>query len=224
MMGKSSYSLILSDEVVRAVDALAYQNNTNRSNMINQILADAVSYQTPEKRMQEIFARMEAVLLDHDFGHSPFQLQGLPTDTLFSLRSAIEYKYNPSVRYSVELYRQMKDGAIGELRVGLRTQNKKLLAELDRFYSLWNAVETHYFPETAASAENGKYSRLLRLRVPKDPETDISELTVGDVISRYINTFDKALKAYFSSDTSEEELLASIDRIYQDYRKEEVYV
>ncbi|MBR6623769.1 MAG: ribbon-helix-helix protein, CopG family, partial [Ruminococcus sp.] len=59
-MQKSVYSIVLSDDVVAQIDRLAYRHNTNRSNMINQILAEYVSYVTPEKRMQDTFARMES--------------------------------------------------------------------------------------------------------------------------------------------------------------------
>ena len=52
-MSKSVYSLVLSDEVVREVDLEAYRHGLSRSAMINQILAEAVSYVTPEKRMRE---------------------------------------------------------------------------------------------------------------------------------------------------------------------------
>ena len=53
-MNRSVYSLVLSDDVVEAVDRLAYQQNTSRSALINQILAEAVSFVTPEMRMREI--------------------------------------------------------------------------------------------------------------------------------------------------------------------------
>lgn len=45
-MGKSVYSLVLMDEVVDAIDQMAYRNNTSRSNLINQILAEHVSLAT----------------------------------------------------------------------------------------------------------------------------------------------------------------------------------
>ena len=54
-MSRSVYSLVLSDDVIRAVDRAAYAMNTSRSNLINQILAEYVSYTTPEKRMKDIF-------------------------------------------------------------------------------------------------------------------------------------------------------------------------
>ena len=54
-MGKSLYSLILSDEVIRKIDVLAHRNGTNRSNYINQILAEHASITTPERRINDIF-------------------------------------------------------------------------------------------------------------------------------------------------------------------------
>ena len=41
-MKKSVYSLVLSDDVVAAVDRTAYQQGVSRSAMINQILAEYV--------------------------------------------------------------------------------------------------------------------------------------------------------------------------------------
>lgn len=48
-MNKSVYSLVLADDVVEAIDRLAYSMNTSRSNLINQILAERVQLLTPEK-------------------------------------------------------------------------------------------------------------------------------------------------------------------------------
>lgn len=48
-VNKSVYSLVLADDVVEAIDRLAYSMNTSRSNLINQILAERVQLLTPEK-------------------------------------------------------------------------------------------------------------------------------------------------------------------------------
>lgn len=48
------YSLTLSDDVVREVDALAHRMGTNRSALVNQILAEYVSVPTPERRWNDI--------------------------------------------------------------------------------------------------------------------------------------------------------------------------
>ena len=47
-MKKSMYSLMLSEQVVEAIDRLALEQNTNRSRLINEILADYLSFVTPE--------------------------------------------------------------------------------------------------------------------------------------------------------------------------------
>ena len=49
-MKKSTYSVVLSDRVVAEIDRLAYRKGTNRSSMINEILAGYVSMTTPEQR------------------------------------------------------------------------------------------------------------------------------------------------------------------------------
>ena len=46
-MKKNLYSLTLSDEVVREVDALAHRLGTNRLALVNRILSEYVSVPTP---------------------------------------------------------------------------------------------------------------------------------------------------------------------------------
>lgn len=46
-MKKSVYSLMLFDEIVEKIDQLAYENNTNRSQLINDILAEKIGLETP---------------------------------------------------------------------------------------------------------------------------------------------------------------------------------
>ena len=55
---KNLYSLILSDEVIKRIDDVAMATGTNRSNLINQILADYVSYTTPEMRIKNILEQI----------------------------------------------------------------------------------------------------------------------------------------------------------------------
>ena len=43
LLKKTLYSLMLNEEVVREVDALAHRLGTSRSNLINQILAEYVN-------------------------------------------------------------------------------------------------------------------------------------------------------------------------------------
>ena len=113
---ESVYSLVLADDVVEAIDRMAYSMNTSRSNLINQILAERVQLLTPEKRMREIFAKIEQLM------DSRIQTLNQPSDAMMSIKSPLRYKYKPTIRYSIELSRDFH-GKVGRLKVSFRTQN-----------------------------------------------------------------------------------------------------
>ncbi|MBO5649526.1 MAG: hypothetical protein J6S76_06390 [Clostridia bacterium] len=214
-MQKSVYSIVLSDDVVTMIDRLAYRNNTNRSNMINQILAEYVSYVTPEKRMQDTIRRVEAIL----GGADTFQVLMQPTDSTLTVRSAIAYKYNPSVRYAIELYRTYGD-AVGELRVSLRSQNSSLLLYLSQFFRLWMGLEAAYLPQLDCHMEDGRLTRRLRPTRVHGIGPVIRELSsesLGDLLYGYIDAFDRALKSFFYMLDTPAAATAEIERIYRDY-------
>ena len=203
---KNVYSIVLSADVVEKIDQLAYENGTNRSNMINQILAEYVSYTTPEKRFRDIFVRMENLLAASSFKAME------PSDTMLSLRSALAYKYNPTVKYNVELYRS-STSEIGELRVSMRTQNAGLILYMTEFYRLWSTVEAKYRGLIPCAAADGKYSRKLILQ----SLSNMREIDIGEVIAAYVNAFDKALKAFFRHIQYPEQSALEVDLIYREY-------
>ena len=203
---KNVYSLMLEDEVVSAIDRLAYLQNTNRSSLVNRILAEYASVVTPEQRIRQAFGQITAML----DGQDSFRLALAPSDTMLSLSSALLYKYNPTVKYSVELYRT-SDHGVGELRVSMRTQNRTLIACLMRFYELWAQIETSYLPDVLFRAEEGKYVRRLRLR------PGVSEADLGERIAAYIRTFDAALKLYFAHLDDLRGARCEIERILRAY-------
>ena len=104
-MKKTLYSLMLNDEVVREVDALAHSLGTNRSNLINQILAEYVNYTTPERRINDVLSAISE-LMAPSRELVPFFA---PNSFSMSLKSSLEYKYRPTVKYEVELYRSGED-------------------------------------------------------------------------------------------------------------------
>ena len=95
MMNKSVYSLVLADEVVEAIDRMAYSMNTSRSNLINQILAERVSLMTPEMRMRQIFSEIEQLM------DQRFLFIDQPSDSMIAIKSPVRYKYKPTLRYSL---------------------------------------------------------------------------------------------------------------------------
>ncbi|MBQ8903368.1 MAG: hypothetical protein IJY73_03600, partial [Oscillospiraceae bacterium] len=197
---------------IEVIDRLAYSKGTSRSALINEILAEAVSYTTPEKRMNDIFGAIETLM-----GNSSFQIQPQPSDAMLSIRSALKYKYKPVIRYSLELYRSF-DKTIGQLRVSFRTQSETLKSDLTEFLKLWAELENKYivrfFPEGISYAiDDGKFTRTFRL--PEAIEHRSND-EIAKAISEYIKMFDEILKIYFAN--IENRRLAaklSVDRYYE---------
>ncbi len=212
-MNRNIYSLLLMDDVVQAVDRLAYAKNTSRSNMINQILAEYLSVKTPEQRTHDIFQRIQ-MLMDRQ---SAFQIQLQASDAMLSMRTALAYKYRPTVRYSVELFRS-DPRVLGELRVLARTQSAALLQLLDSFFRLWEGLEnshlSHLYPDgSPCRIENGRYCRALFW-----PDAACTNEQLGEAISAYIQRFDHSLKAFLELD--EHNWKEGIEKISLDYQKE----
>lgn len=211
-MKKNVYSIVLSEDVVAAVDRLAYVNGMTRSGMINRILAEYVSYETPEMRMRGIFDQISEMLCAHE----NFKLVSDAADTVISLRSPIVYKYNPSVKYSVELYRSAEREGVGELRAALRTQNATLIAYFSEFCRAFESVEAKCGVKVPTAISDGKYSRFIV------PRTNIyakisKDVTLGDMIGRYIYMFDNCLKAFFAADGDKNRYIPEMIRLYSNY-------
>ena len=206
-MKKSVYSLVLSDDVIAAVDRAAYQNGLSRSAMINRILAQAVSYTTPEQRIREIFSQVERLL-----NGEVFQSLSQPSDSMMSLRSALAYKYNPNVRYSVELYPD-RPGE-GELRVSLRSQSSALILYLGQFFRLWAKIEQAYVGGADCVIQDGKYAR--RLKLP----ARVSHREQGAVLAGYIRAMEQGLRAFFHSLDDPRQAATLVEQAYQNYLKQ----
>ena len=194
-MKKSMYSLMLAEDVVREIDRLAAEKNTNRSNLINQILAEYVSLTTPEKHVQNIFE-----IVENYIGKiGGYMLYSQPNDMTMSIKSPLQYHYRPTIRYEVEMYRTPKQ-TIGQLKIIFRTQSADLLVGLTRFFKIWIQLENiyikHFFSKDAIEygIENGKFTRTFA--VPND--SDYTEEQIGNAISQYIATFDEMLKDFLA--------------------------
>ena len=200
-MKKTLYSLVLNDEVVREVDALAHRMGTNRSNLINQILAEYVNYTTPEQRINEVLSAIEQLMApSRDL--VPFFS---PNSYSMSLKSSLEYKYRPTVKYEVELYRGAGE-SIGELTVLFRTQSMALIQGMTDFFRLWKQIEdAHLQPLTGAKIDyalyDGKFVRSITA-----PDKNCSTQELASALSDYITLFDKLLKGYLADRYSPHEI------------------
>ena len=192
---KSIYSLVLSDSVIRAADQMAYSRGISRSALIDELLAQSLSCVTPEMRMRDIFLSLEG-LMEND---RIFKIQGRNSESMLSLFSALQYKYRPTIRYSVELYRQFKGDSFGELKIQSRTQSLQLLTALEDFYRLWIELEQAFLGGRNISYRMGDGKLIRQLSLPPG-RNSYSETELGEGIAAYIRSFDRAMKIYFESD------------------------
>ncbi|MBQ6896287.1 MAG: hypothetical protein IJN69_03665 [Oscillospiraceae bacterium] len=188
-MGKSVYSIVLDDEVIRGIDMMAAQQGTSRSNMINRLLAQHISMPTAETMLLDVYNSINEVMDQH----SSLVLQLLGNGNMINMRSALQYKYNPSIKYSVELLE--KGGYYGQLKISMRSRNTALIAILDSFFALWAQLEMQYcdIAEDEFSFEKGRYARLLR----KDNSRNFNDY--GTKIAMYIDLLDSCMKEYFNN-------------------------
>ena len=192
-MKKTLYSLMLNDEVVREVDALAHRLGTNRSNLINEILAEYVNYTTPERRINDILSTIQE-LMQPSGDLIPFFA---PHSYSLSLKSSLEYKYRPTIKYEVELYKGGGD-TIGALSVLFRTQSPALIDGMTDFFRLWKSIEdSHLAPRLNAKVEyalyDGKFVRTITV-----PDKSCTSDELASSLAEYIRLFDKMMKGWLT--------------------------
>lgn len=189
---KSIYSLVLSDGVVEAVDALADSLGISRSAMVNKILAERVEYTTPEMRLEEI---LEALVRSID--NSAFMLTEKPSGGTLSARTSLKYRYKPTVKYSVEIFTEKNGRRAGEMRVSFRTQSAQLIEDLTGFFKCWASLEQRYIADKLSedilyTVSDGHFTRTLNM-----PGGEISDEELGSAVADYMAMFDGTMKAYF---------------------------
>lgn len=207
-MNKSIYSLVLSDDVVDAVDALARTEGMSRSAMINRILAERVAYTTPEMRLRDILQSLARSI------NGEFMLAETPTGSTLSARTSLKYRYKPTVKYSVEIYSENGKRA-GQMRVSFRTQNAQLIADLMGFFRCWAALENKYIADKLSNdivytISDGRFERTLNM--PRDRITDDD---LGTAVAEYMAMFDGAMKAYFAELPDAETAALTAEKYYR---------
>ncbi|MBE5742771.1 MAG: hypothetical protein E7360_05620 [Clostridiales bacterium] len=183
---KSVYSVILSDELVRRLDAVAYENEVSRSVMLNKILADYLMVETPDTVMENIFTSMENL-----FGAvSGMRFVNQASISMASVMSALDYRYNPKIKYSVELF---PAGDLGQLKISLRSQNPVLIDLLEGFYSFFISLEEKYIGKRTYGYGDNRFVRIL-LR-----PNGLSPKKMGEEITSFVVCFDKLLRTFFAN-------------------------
>ncbi len=203
-MEKSMYSLILRDDLVEELDRLAFKNGVSRSVMLNKILSEYLDVETPEARMERTFLKMEQLI----GAASGLRFTNNASLAMAQVQSALHYRYNPTLRYQVELF---PSGDLGQLKISLRSQSKELFRIMEGFYSLFISLEKKYIGERAYFYRDGKF-----VRVFVRPENAAAE-ELGEAIGEFVREFDEYLNIYLSSG---EDAAATIEKAFVKNLKE----
>ena len=206
-MGKSVYSLVLSDEVIEAVDRAAHRAGMSRSAYINEALAQAVSYVTPEKRVNDIFACVEQ-LMNSDI----FRIMPRPSETALALRSALHYKYNPVIRYTIE-FSKNDTRLSAKVTAYLRTQSAALISYYTAFLALWISLDgASSGSEYTYSVEREKFTRYFDETV----DQRLSDNAIASALSEYVTVFDELINLYFSDADDPASAEAAVRKRYRE--------
>ena len=213
-MSKSVYSLVLNDEVVDIVDKMARLNGMSRSNMIEKILADAVRYETPEIRATSIFDEIERLISTSN----SMRYLSQPSQYMASIMSALDYRYNPAIKYSVELF--PNSDHLGQLKVTLRTQNSILINLISDFYSYYTYLEKKYYNPNARYLYDGiKFTRLFDF-----PTVNITTKELAEKLTLYVKDFDELLNTYFNNLTNESNLLYIVEKKFKQLKSNSIII
>lgn len=194
-MKKNMYSLMLSKNLIEEIDNLAYKQNTNRSNLINHILAEHLSMSTPEMHIQEIFEYLSSLLKTH----SNLLIQNSNSASIICIKSSLNYKYKPSIKYSIELYKYNQE-YFGALKIQFRTQSETLIHTLSTFFEIWVELEAKNLKPLIGNTkiiytiDINKFERSL---ITPHPLTDNKMLS--ESVGKYIDMFDNVLKKYIKT-------------------------
>ena len=192
-MGKASYCIVIDDSIVRELDKIAYKTGMSRSSLINVYLAEKLGLNTSRMRIRDTFSAVR------DFVDSKFVMAEKTSEYTLAMKSLLNYKYNPSVRYTVELNEETSN-SLGVLRVHFRTRSANLKDCIDEFFRMWQQVETAFLSNYTdipikSSITNGRYIREFR-----SPESsDLSSEEMGNAIGMYINLLDTCMQQYFDN-------------------------
>lgn len=207
-MKKTLYSILLNDEVVHEIDILAHKMGTNRSGLVNKILAEYVNYETPEQKINEILSMVERMTASSRELVPFFS----PNSRSMSLKSSLEYKYRPTVKYEVDLG-AVSEGSIGTLSVIFRTQSEYLIRKMSSFFSVWKQIEDVYLKKLIGRTARYMLCDGKLIRTILEPEGGFEAETLAKTLSDYVALFDTLMKGYLSESLIEHD----ISRAYADY-------
>ena len=194
-MAKRLYSLMLNDQVVAAVDRQAHRLGTNRSALIDNVLAEYFGVHTTQKMMSDIFKEMDA-LLSNSADLIPFFA---PNSGTFFVKSALTYKYRPTLKYELVLD-TTGSNKLGDISVNFRTQSNVLLNQLEQFFRIWAQLEQEILGKEAQNIAYSLFPNRFVRSITLPASGDFTAQQIAAAVSEYVNLLDASIKAYINGE------------------------
>lgn len=196
---------MLFDEIVERVDDLAYARHTNRSQLINDILADYLGVETPEQKIQSVL-----VSVGDNLGDRPLVSQ-ISQNNSIRFGKSLKYKYRPKVRYVYE-FKNNADGRYAVLKISSRTTNADLNEMFRDFFNHIGVIEIRHHQIDRGSGDTDTHHKFVRA-FKHAGSVNRDEQGLTDFLTRYLRMIDSAMDTYFE-DFGSADMDAELDAIY----------
>lgn len=207
-MQKCVYSLMLFDDIVERIDQIAYENGTNRSQLINDILADYLGIETPEQKIQHVLESLDRNL------NPVLSVSQICKNNSIRFGKSLKYKYRPKIRYCYE-FKNENGQKYAVLKVSSRTKSAELNDHFNDFFNHIDTIEErHDQPDRDDDGEDSRHMFVRAFKQEGAVSRDTNSLT--DFLTRYLLMIDTAMNAYFSVD-GEGDIDDKLDGIYSHY-------
>lgn len=207
-MKKSVYSLMLFDEIVEQIDQLAEKENSNRSQLINDILAQYLGLTTPEQKIQKILENLDENLKDE------LDVNQITKNTSIHFNKNIEFKYKPRIKYIYEFI-GTGDKKFAVLKISSRSKSKVLDELFNEFFKKLSELEQKNSYHLGIKPEDEKKFKFVReFRIESSITRDIDEIT--NFLSNYLKMLNEAMNIFFSEENKncDEKLQKVFDQFF----------
>ncbi|MFR2406814.1 MAG: hypothetical protein ACLS76_16835, partial [Eubacterium callanderi] len=183
----------------------AYENNTNRSQLINDILAEKIGLETPEQQVQKILEQLDQNLSD------TLSVSQINKNSSIQFGKSLKYKYRPKVRYSYEFVND-NGQKYAVLKVSSRTKSEDLNEHFDQFFQKICNIERKNNEVDDKDSEHLTNHKFIR-EFKENGAVQNGVSTVTNFLTEYLRMIDSAMNLYFESN-EDENLDQELEELY----------
>lgn len=216
-MSKQIYSLVLSDQVIEKIDREALIKGSNRSQIINDLLCQNLGIWTPDLKMNRVMDLMTETLREIE----TMQMVSASHGNTIQLRTSVAYKYNPKLKYVVEMSGKAHP-TMAVLKIYSRTTSELFLQALVMFFGYLNDFEERIEASINLREVVSKGYLFEEKRFVKEIQCDwvtkdVEAEAIAIYLSNYIQFLDESIKMYFNAYGNWQFIDQQMNALYKKY-------